>query len=1086
MNRQGIILLFCILLFQQAHSQQYQFSNYTINDGLSQSVVYCIFQDSRGFIWVGTQNGLNRFDGENFEIYRFVPNDVNSISNNWVYAISEDMDGNLWIGTKGGLNQYRPRENNFKRVGYHANFMYDVTRHSYDNICLKNGNILINTPPVLTILDTKKNLFSHHLSKLEYNGTVTDVNLPVLEDNEGSIWMGSTTGLTRFSFKNEKFTNITFTNKKGKLIESANVRALFQDKNGLIRAGTTAGLFHYNQQKDRFEETVFKTNNNESFSFTNICIRAMVEDKKQNLIIGTEGNGLFVISGLSDKKVNIQNYTEDNSTIKHNIVQSLIIDESENLWIGTLDGISKTDLKRSKFKLYRNSNSPNSINLLGNVTAGMLKNDDGILWIGNWGQGLNLVDPVTKEVEHFSTQMKGNHYIPNDFVHVIFKDRSGTIWLGTRDGVLIYDKPRNKFISWNSRFDIENLPTFRDTRIYDIIQDNSSYYWIASSNGLYKVDFTESTFETFQKERIKSHQISANLCYSLLEDSEGLIWIATIEGLDVYDPATKTIKTYTTENGLSSDFIVSLSEDKFGRIWIGTNSFVNVFNKKDTTFTYYSEEDGLSSNYIYEIQRDRNEDLWFATGRGLCKFDLDQKRFQTFTLEDGLQSMEFNLRSACSCPDGELLFGGMNGFNSFYPDSLTENQYIPKLAFTAFTKTMGESEENVNTEGLEKVILDYNENLFTIEFAALEFTNPQKNSYEWKMEGVTREWQQIGNRKFVPFFALPPGEYTFMVRGSNNDGKWNKEGIQVEIVVLPPWYRSTIAYITYLLLMVASIFVFIKYRERKLKHDKMVLEQKVVERTKQIEEQKQLIVSKNEELNELNNTKDKFFSIIGHDLGNHFNIIVGFSELLISDLKKLDTGKIKYHLTNIYNSSKHANDLLGNLLTWARVQRKSIKYVPVELNVKSQTEELMRFHKEVYTRKMIKVWNRVDEEISVYADANMFSTIFRNLVSNAIKYTHENGEISINSKITDHFCEITIKDNGVGIPPDNLDKIFRIDSKHSELGTKGEKGTGLGLILCKEFVEKHNGKIWVKSVLGKGSEFTFTLPLKGKNSNTDI
>jgi len=1073
------ILFFSFILFINGFSQQYDFTNYSISNGLSQSVVNCTFQDSKGYIWIGTQNGLNRFNGETFDVYSYNPADSNSISDNWIYAITEDSSGDLWIGTKGGLNKYLQTHNKFERITYQTNFDYDVTQYSYDVIALTNGNILINTPPVISVYEPSKKIFTHFQSKLEYDGAVKDVKIPVLEDIDGKIWIGSTTGLAQFSTDTKEFSYFQFISKKGVPTSNVNITALFRDKKGMIWAGTVSGLFKFNSVTNRFEESQFEVGGTKKFIFENSCIRTITDDKNGNLIIGTEGNGLFAFSPDLQNQFVLQNYTSENSEIGHNIVQSLTIDRSENLWIGTLQGISKTDLKKKKFNLYRRSNSPNSIDLLGNVIASLYKNDDGTLWVGNWGQGLNLVNRDTREVEHFSSQLTGNHYISNDFVHTIFKDTDNLIWLGTRNGILIYDKAGNRFVTWNIFFNNSALPSFENVRIYMIIQDSASNYWIGTQNGLYKVNSAKSSVEVFQKELDGSHQLSANLVYCLLEDTEGLIWIATVGGLDMYNPVTKKIKHFRKgKNGLSDDFIITLCEDNKGRIWIGTGTYVNVFNKKDSTFNFYAQEQGLPNNMIFEIVKDKNNDLWIATGKGLCKFDEEQNSFHTFTLEDGLQSLEFNLRAACVCNDGEILLGGMNGFNSFYPDSISKNTYIPNLVFTSFYKTKGNSREFVNLEESREVVLKHNVNSFTIEFAALEYTNPKKNNYAYQMEGISGEWVDIGNRRFVPFSGLQPGEYTFKVKGSNNDGVWNNNEISIRIIVLPPWWKSIFAYVVYFVFVILAIVAFIKMRERKLRHDKEILKQKVLERTIQIEEKNRLIVSKNQELKNLNHTKDKLFSIIGHDLGNQFNIILGFLEVLVSDFKKLDADKVEYHLNNINKSSKHAYDLLENLLTWSRMQTKSIHYNPENFIINSKITQSVELLEGAYTKKNINVEVIADEEIMIFADVNMFSMVFRNLVSNAIKFTNENGNISIFIKKKHNFCEVTVSDNGVGISAENIQKIFSLDSNHSTPGTKGEKGTGLGLILCKEFIEKHNGKIWVESEVGKGSRFIFTLPVK--------
>lgn len=1073
------IVIFSILIYSQSFGQQYEFTNYTINDGLSQSVVNCVFQDSRGFLWIGTQNGLNRFDGEAFDVYCYNPFDSSSISNNWIYAITEDLDGNLWIGTKGGLNKYLFKQNKFQHLDYQTDYLHDVTSYCYDNVCLSNGTILINTPPVISFYDPATENFTHFQSQLSYDGSVKDVKLPILEDRDGKIWVGTTTGICNFSLQTEAFNYFPFINANDDQLENVNVTALYQDKKGMLWVGTTSGLYHYNLKVECFEEAQFKLHLAEIFSFENTFIRTILEDKNGNLIVGTEGNGLYVFSGFSDKQLSIQNYTSENSTIGHNIIQSLMIDRSENLWIGTLQGISKTDLKKKKFALYRKYNSPNSIDLLGNVIASLYKNEDGVLWVGNWGQGLNLFNREAKTVEHFSTQGLGNHYIPNDFIHVIFKDSQHRIWLGTRDGILIYDKPSNCFVPYYDYFKNTKLPAFHHDRINSIIQDKASNYWIGTQNGLYRINLATLEIEVFQKELDEKHQLSANLIYSLLEDSEGLIWIATVSGLDRYDPTTGKIEHFRKgRDALSGDLIISLCEDREGDIWIGTSTYANRYNKKDSTFTYYSSEQGLPSNNIFEILKDKNNELWFTTGKGLCRFDEQQNFFRTFTLEDGLQSLEFNIRAAYACDDGELLIGGMNGFNSFYPDSIAKNPFVPNLAFTTFYKTKGGIKEVVNLAQSTTVKLDHKINSFTIEFAALEYTNPKKNNYAYKMVGISDEWIEIGNRRFVPFFALPPGEYTFVVKGSNNDGVWNNDGISIGIIVMPPWWKSIYAYLVYLAVIVLLVIGFISVRERKLKQDKMILEKKVLERTNKIEEQKQLIISQNQELKELNVTKDKFFSIIGHDLGNQFHIIVGFSELLLSGFKKMDIDKIETHLGNIYKVSKHARELLENLLTWARIQTKSIYFNPKNFSVNTKILESIDFLDGVNVEKNIKIEVFAKDEIEIYADVNMFSTVFRNLVANAIKFTHVNGKISIYIKKKKNFCEIAVKDNGVGIPAEDIKKFFKIASNHSTIGTNGEKGTGLGLVLCKEFIDRHKGEIWVESVVGKGSKFTFTLPLK--------
>lgn len=958
-------LIFSIFLFTRLCAQQYSFSTYLIEDGLSQSVVNCVFQDSKKFIWVGTQNGLDRFDGENFKHYRYNPTDSNSISNNWIYAISEDRHGDLWIGTKGGLHKFIRNEERFQRISYQTNQDYDVSTYIYDNLCLKNGNILINTPPVISIFNPANLQVEHYTSDFNHDASVKDVKIPVLEDKSGRIWIGNPNGLASFQTESKEFTYYRFKNRFDEEFSEANITALFQDRSETVWVGTDSGLYEVNETSNMAEEFEFVIDSDSSFYFET-SIKHILQHKNGNLFLAAERNGLYLISENPENTYNIQNFIPANSQIGHDNVQALLIDGSENLWVGTLFGLSKTDLKKKKFELFRNTYRPDAVDLLGNVMAGLYQNDDGIIWAGNWGQGLNLVNPITKTVEHFSSQHSGNHYLPNDYVHVIFKDNKGNIWLGTRNGIFIYEKSNNRFTSWKTFFNQPDFPTFENTRILQIIQDNYENVWIASSNGLYKVNTGNSIVEVFNADQTDNKRLSANLVYSLLEDSEGLIWIATINGLDVYDPVKNEIKNFTKENdGLNSNFNISLCEDGGGNIWIGSNAYLNIFNKATSEFSYFGEEQGIPSNYIYDIQKDLNNNLWFATGYGLCKLDKSTDELEIYTQEDGLQSLEFNLRAACVCEDGQMLFGGMNGFNIFHPDSIEGNQYKPDMVFTSITKTTNGKQENINPEMTNKIVLKHDVQSFTIEFAALEFTNPEKNNYKYKMLGITDKWIEIGTRNFAPFFALPPGEYNFIVIGSNNDDEWNTSGISLQITILPPWWRSNFAYFSYVFVLILSIVAFVILRERKLKQDKIALEKKVTERTRQVKEQNKIITSKNEELEELNRTKDKFFSIIGHDLGNHFNIIIGFSEVLLSDFKKMDKDETEKHLKNIYKSSLQAHELLANLLTWSRLQRNAILFKPLDFNVNTEISKLIRFHEEAAMKKNILIDFFKVKEISV-------------------------------------------------------------------------------------------------------------------------
>ena len=1078
MLRKVTLVTFILVVWFTCNSQEVSFTGYSINDGLSQSVVNCIFQDSKGFIWIGTQNGLNRFNGYNFEIFTYNPGDTNSISNNWIYGIAEDKQGNLWIGTKGGLNKFHAREKRFEKIRYSIPFPLEVTDYIYDVKCSREGMILVNTAPVLTILDPVTSRINHFLSSLPYDGGVNDNSLPLLEDRQGNIWMGSTRGLSCFDPRNRQVKVFQHDPADPGSISGNHITALYEEASGNFWVGTSDGLnLRTANDRDFIHYTTFS---NDGSTLSDNFIRAIIADRNQVLWVATEGGGLNRITMTSGRNYQFERFTSQKNGLRHDIILSLAVDRSENLWIGTLSGISKADLKKKKFNLYRKSDSPGSIDLAGNVIASLYKDDGGIVWVGNWGEGLNLFDRKTGKVEHYNSRASGQYKIPNDYVHAIFEDGDKDIWIGTRDGLLVFHKQSRTFIRPEKAFPGLGILNLEGLRIYMMIQDRNRNYWIATQDGLFRMSKGKREPERYSIDQPEGKKVSANLVYALLEDSKGWIWIGTVDGLDVYKPSTGMITHYRKSEGagssLSDNFITSLCEDKNGDVWIGTNTYVNRYVRKNGHFSYYSQEQGLPGNIIYSILRDGNNKLWFATGNGLCIFDETTETFRTYTVEEGLQSPEFNLRASFLASDGEVFFGGMNGFNSFYPPELTDNPNIPPIAFTAAYKMVKGNRLAIDLEKKSGIILKHNEYSFMVEFAALEFTNPSKNRYAYKLEGIDDEWIDIGNRNFVAFSNLPPGDYVLRVKGSNNDGLWNETGASLVISIRPPWYRSPAAYVLYLILAIFLVFLYVRLRERKHIRDRKLLEEKVYERTLQIEAQKAEILEKNKELNDLNSSKDKFFSIIAHDLRNPFNAITGLTEVLLMGTHEGNAEKTRSTLEHIHGSSQQAHELLENLLLWARSHTRTIAFQPESLNLRSMVEETIDLVGVLATRKNISIKTEFGDCSGISGDRNMIHTVIRNLLTNALKFTSHGGEVRLILKSTDGHCSLEVRDSGVGIPPDRLKDIFSIDTSHKTKGTDREPGTGLGLILCKEFVEGHGGRIVVASEQGKGSTFTVILP----------
>lgn len=1076
----GVILFFMLLVYLPGIARHFLFSGYTLSDGLSQSVVTCIFQDSRGFLWVGTQNGLNCFDGYTFTVHTYRPNDSTSLSNNWIYGIAEDPGGNLWIGTKGGLNRYSPTDKRFTRLHYTTPYPAEVSGYVYDVICGRNGLIYINTPPLLTVCDPKDLTFTHRLSPLDYDGSVKDYKIPLLEAPDGRIWMGSTRGLACYSPAEGTFS--LYTSRTEISLSSDNITALWQDAGGCLWVGTPGGLHRMNQDQKSF--SLILQARATTLSQGNDFIRAITGDPSGALWVATEGGGLRHLIPGRDGNLDSETFNTGNSTLFHNIILSLAIDHSDNLWIGTLSGLNKTDLKKQKFTLYRKSNDPSSVDLSGNVIASLFRDEKNRLWVGTWGQGLNIFDRNTGGVDHYATHTTGKYYIPNDFVHTIFEDSAQNRWIGTRDGLLVFDREKQRFVRPEEFPRNHGLPSFRGLRIFRMMRDSRGYFWIATQDGLFRKGAGDKEPEHFTADAGTPHRIGSNLVYSVLEDSRGLIWIGTTKGVDVLDPTSGKMshfrKSDTTAIALADDFVTCLCEDHQGDIWIGTTSYVSKYARQERTFTWYGKEQGVPGNLVYAILKDRGNSIWIATGNGLCRYDPVSATFRTYTPEEGLQSPEFNLGASFQAPDGELFFGGMNGINAFYPDSLQDNPHIPALAFTSVWKTSGGVRKTPHWKDDHTVLFNYTDYSFTVEFTALEFTNPPKNRYKYRLEGGGNVWTDLGNRHFISFSNLSPGAYVLWVTGSNNDGVWNENGIRLNLIIRPPWWRTRLALVSYFLLCAGVILLIFSSREKRHLREKSLLEAKVRERTLLVEAQKSEIILKNNELKALNTSKDKFFSIIAHDLRNPFNAIIGYSELLLMELKKTSPEELQKSLETIRDSSRQAYELLENLLLWARAQTGVLAFRPEPVHMEILINEAVTLLKPQASQKAITLHTGAVSPVQIRGDANMIRTIVRNLLTNAIKFTPSGGEIHISLHLEETECLLEVTDNGTGISRERLPHIFNIGTAHKTKGTEGEPGSGLGLILCREFVERHGGKIGVESTEGKGSHFWVRWPINEK------
>ncbi|OFX84374.1 MAG: hypothetical protein A2W99_01250 [Bacteroidetes bacterium GWF2_33_16] len=814
---------------------------FTINDGLSQTSIHCLLQDSKGFLWIGTQDGLNRYDGYSFKSFKNDPHDTTTISNNYIHCFFEDSQGNIWIGTNLGLNKYDRYENKF--IHYLAdptdpdklkeNEIYAIYEDS-------KGLIWIKTINFLTRLNPKTLKFRHYSHYNDvFNFVAVNTKFSILEDNDGNLWVGTKDGLNFFDQKLEIFKRFNHDPMNNQSLSDDKVKVIYQDSKDNFWIGTEYGLNKFDKKTEKFIRLYSDTDQPRS----NNNINTIFEDKTGNLWVGTDDglNKFDVSKGTFDTyaTLNFQNQTKQITSIT-----SIIQDRSEILWIGSLQGLIKIEQRKKSFLLY--DNGVDHLPLFSNnYISSVLKDKNNIVWVGTWGTGLHRFNRSNNQVEYYNST---NSNIKNDYIHKIFKDKDNKIWVGTQNGIYFYNEEQNNFYTFTNQ---RILNTFRTNRVYDIYQDKIGNIWVGCRNGLHKLSGDSIT--SYYNSSNNPNSLSSNLVYSVIEDQEGIIWVGCEYGFNRLDPSTNNIKRfirqeYACTNCISSNEVLNIFEDtKNSCIWIGTVNGLNQFNPSTESFKIYTEKDGLPNNIIYAILQDISANLWMSTNRGISKFDPNKKEFYNFGLSDGLQNHEFNIGAYYEANDGEMFFGGISGLNAFYPDSIKKRQYVPNIEITTIELLSNKTNQILEIGKDKTVEIPYKNNLVTIEFAALDFLEPSKNNYAYKLEGVEEEWINLGNRRYATFSNLPSGKYTFRVKGSNSDYVWNEEGATLQIIVETPFWKHPLSNLFFIVMAILLVFIIIQYRTRNLRKSNIELKEKELIAV-QIVKQKEELTLKNKNI----------------------------------------------------------------------------------------------------------------------------------------------------------------------------------------------------------------------------------------------
>ena len=884
-----IILFFLIGFYSLAFAQtdKIMFNHISLEQGLSQTTVFCIYPGSRGFIWIGTESGLNRYDGFDFKVYTHYPFDNQSLSNNTILSIYEDQDGSLWIGTnEGGLNIYDRNTDKF-------------TQYHHDP---KDENSLSGSKVFACFRDKNGDMWV---------GTSAGLDKVIIEEGSGSKSSGRYEGFKFSHYKNDP--------GNPKSLSHNRVRAILQDSDGTLWFGTQGGGLN-KLEKDagsgegsEFKRFVHDENDPESISDNDVLY--LLQDYAGEIWVATFGGGVNRLIPSAGTFVRYLHDDEDEKSISHNVVLTIHAEKNGTVWFGTYGGgMNKlvrpdmTSLTTANFSFVHYRNDPQDEYSLSNNNVGTITSDkNGILWVGTFGGAINRFDSRSSKFSHYKQSAQNTNSLSAKGVGAIYEDSKGNLWVGTTGGGLnLVDREENKFTHWKS--DKNNPSALQHNGISCIIEDNEGTLWIGTSagglakmsddmksfkiymhdpmdtttlphnvvralcidkdgdlwvgthgGGLSMMDRQTGKFRHYKQDPDNPHSLYRNRVRAIVVDKEGYLWVGN-DALSRFDKRTGEFVHYAHDrddrNSLSDNSVRSILIDKKGKLWIGTlRGGLNRFDKRSKKFTHWRAIDGLPNDVVYGVLEDAGGYIWVSTVKGISKFDVDANTFKNFDISDGLQSNEFSSGAYFKSKSGEMFLGGINGFNAFYPDSIQSNLTPPDIAITGFQ--VFNKEVMIDPGGstplkkyiieADSIILSYEEYIFSFDFAALHFSNAKKNQYAYKMvtldeaESSTRRqggWQYVGTRRYANFYNLDPGEYIFSVKGANSDGTWNEEGKSIYLTIVPPFWRTQWFYLFWILVGVGGIWLFLKGREKYLHIKLTKLEEEVEYLTDMLEIEK--------------------------------------------------------------------------------------------------------------------------------------------------------------------------------------------------------------------------------------------------------
>jgi ligand-binding sensor domain-containing protein/signal transduction histidine kinase len=1039
------------MLTVKCNSQSYYFRHFQVENGLSNNAVICSVLDKQGFLWFGTKDGLDRFDGYSFKIFRNDPDDKGSIGSNFIHCLYEDPEGTLWAGTENRLYQYNATTESFTVLPDTANGQIrDILMDKAGNLWFISGFTLIK-------YDMAKKTMRYFPAGSYFEATSLCIT------NDGTVWISTSSGsINKYNPQSDSFTSYNLFAHSAKTV-SQWIEKIYPAINNTILIGTS------NQGVKLFDiqHSVYKDILTYNTDKTEIFARNFVQTQTHEYWIATE-SGIYIYNSLTGAATNLAKKYNDPYSISDNAVYTFCKDKEGGIWAGTyFGGINYYPKQNIAFDKYFPKTGENSLS--GNVVREIRQDRYGSLWIGTEDAGLNKLDTATGQFVSFQpTGKQGSLSYMN--IHGLLAT-GNELWIGTFEhGVDVMDIQTGKVIRHYSKGN--DVHSLNSNFIYCISQSTNGEIMLGTTNGAYAYNREADNFNLLPGMPLY------NWYSSLLKDDKGIIWAGTYgNGVNYYNTKTGKAGNYRYEarnkNSLCSDRVNSIFQDSQKNLWFATEGGLCRFEPQSANFKRYTTNNGLPTNFILSLLEDTNANLWISTSKGLVCFNAKTEQvINVYTKANGLLNDQFNFSSAFKDINNRMYFGSVKGLISFHPGELSKNNFAPVVYITGFQVNNKELAIAESKSPLKKSItytdkiqLTYNQSTFSIDFASLSYSAPEMSEYAYKMEGLGNGWTFLKKNRKVYFTELAPGNYTFKVKAANSNGEWSGPETVLTIEILPPWWASPVAYALYILLAAGIVyFAFRMYHQRLKEKNRRKIEQ--------------LEILKEKELYE---AKMNFFTNVAHEIKTPLTLIKGPLEKIIK--KAGDTPEIKDSLRIMEKNTIRLVDLTNQLLDFRQTEIKgfSLNFVPTNI-VELVEDTFLSFKPLAEQKDIIFTISPLPASVSALVDIEAFTKILVNLFSNAIKYAKTKVEVCLLPvKPGDILFTMEISNDGYLIPYAMKEKIFEPFFRLKE--TEKQKGTGIGLALSRSLAQLQKGILDLKEQEGDMNIFFITMPLYQENNN---